>query len=87
MEKSIFSRDYEVLLRLLREERKRSGLTQAELAERLGLDQSTVSKCERGERRLDLVEVMAFCEAMGVSFTGFVARFADTVKADRQRPR
>jgi transcriptional regulator with XRE-family HTH domain len=75
MDKSIFSRDYEVFLGRLREARRASRLTQAQVAERLGQTQSFVSKCERGERRLDLVEARAFCVAMGVSFTDFVAAF------------
>ncbi len=70
MDKSLFSHDYETRLR---EARRRAGATQARLAERLGQTQSFVSKCERGERRLDLVEVRAFCKALGLSFPEFVA--------------
>ncbi len=72
MEKSIATRDYRLFLRRLREARKRAGLTQVELAGRLGEPQSFISKYERGERRLDLLEVRAICEAIGVSFVGFV---------------
>ena len=75
MDKSLFSRDYDVFLRRLREARRDAGLTQVELAERLDQTQSFVSKCERGERRLDIVEVRAFCIALGVSFRAFVAEF------------
>lgn len=75
MDKSIFSRDYEVFLRRLREARRRAGMSQVQLAERLGQTQPFVSKCERGERRLDLVEVRAFCLALGESFPAFVAAF------------
>src|SRR5437868_1699700 len=75
MDKSVFTSEYMSLLRLLRGTRRRAKLTQVELAERLGQTQSWVSKCERGERRLDLVEVRAFCRAMGVSFVAFVTEF------------
>ena len=51
------------------------GDDQGELAERLGQTQSWVSKVERGERRLDLVELREFCEGMGVPFVEFVAEF------------
>lgn len=64
--KSLFSADYMVFLRLLREARKRAGLTQEEMGARLGQTQSFVSKCERGERRLDIVEVRAFCQALDI---------------------
>ncbi|HUN80509.1 MAG TPA: helix-turn-helix transcriptional regulator [Phycisphaerae bacterium] len=50
MEKSVFSKDYRVFLRHLREARENAGLTQEQLADRLGQTQSFVSKCERGEQ-------------------------------------
>lgn len=74
MEKSIFSADYGLFLRRLVAARKDSGLTQVELAKRLKETQSWVSKCERGERRLDIIELRAFCEAMGISFLEFCQR-------------
>ncbi len=42
-------------------------MTQIELAERLGNTQTFVSKCERGERRIDAVELVEFAQAMGVA--------------------
>lgn len=75
MEKSIFTREYDLLRRMLRESREQSQLTQIELAERLRETQSFVSKCERGERRLDLVQLRAFCKAMGISLPVFVSEF------------
>jgi transcriptional regulator with XRE-family HTH domain len=71
MEKSLHSKAYHLFLRHLRDARKRAGLTQVELARRLGETQSFVSKVERGERRIDVVELRAFCKAIGVSFSGF----------------
>ena len=79
MQKSTFSDEYAVFLRLLREARTASGVTQEELAERIGNTQSFVSKCERGERRLDIVEVRAFCQAIGVPFAKFVRDFENAV--------
>jgi transcriptional regulator with XRE-family HTH domain len=81
MEKSIFTRHYDVFLGLLKQERKRAGLTQEQLAERLGQDQSFISKCERAERRLDFVEVVAFCQAMGTNFSEFAKKFEAAIKA------
>ena len=49
-------------------------VTRAELARRLDEQQSFVSKFERGERRLDIVEVFQICEALGVSFPRFATR-------------
>nr|WP_134678046.1 helix-turn-helix transcriptional regulator [Pseudomonas khazarica] len=62
---SIYSDSYQLLLELLVTERKTSGLTQTQLADRLGRPQSFVSKYERGERRLDVVELLQVCRAIG----------------------
>jgi len=40
-----------------------------------GETQSYVSKVERGERRLDLVQLQAFCQAMKTSLAAFVTEF------------
>ena len=75
MEKSVFTREYDVLREMLRDYRRRARLTQIDLAARLNETQSFISKCERGERRLDLVQLRAFCTALQVSLRAFVADF------------
>ena len=72
MEKSVTSEDYKVLLTCLREARESAGLTQADMAERLGLSQSQVSKCERGERRVDVIELREWCKAIGIGLPTFI---------------
>lgn len=72
MEKSIFTKEYALFLSHLRAARKAAGLTQEQVAERLGQTQSFVSKCERGERRINVVELRAFCQAIGISFADFI---------------
>ncbi|MBM3970826.1 MAG: helix-turn-helix transcriptional regulator [Planctomycetes bacterium] len=74
MEKSIYSREYQVMLRLLREARSDAGITQVDLAKRLRLTQSLVSKIERGDRRLDLAELRSFCRVIGIGLVEFVGR-------------
>ena len=66
MPESTHNIDYRLLLAVLRDARKEQGVTQVELAARLGNTQTFVSKCERGERRIDLVEFVEFAEALGV---------------------
>jgi transcriptional regulator with XRE-family HTH domain len=56
---------YERLPELLIRERKRAGLSQAALAAKLGKPQSYVSKCEQGERRVDVVEFLEIADALG----------------------
>ena len=74
MAKSIYTKEYDGFLKELRKVRINASLTQTELANRLGQTQSFVSKVERGERRLDVVELRAFCEVVGVSFSSFAER-------------
>lgn len=75
MKKSLFSEDYKCFLKLLREVRERKGLTQEQVAERLETTQSIISKCERGERRLDVVELKAWCQAINISLPAFIGEF------------
>lgn len=62
----------EVLLALLRRVRKDRRLRQADLAVRLGRGQSTVSKIERGEQRLDIIELRSWLRALDIEFVKFV---------------
>jgi len=78
MEKSIYSKEYSLFLELLRNTREERGLTQIDVAQRLGQTQSFVSKVERGERRIDIVELRAFCSAIGVNFLTFVNKLEHT---------
>lgn len=59
---------YQDFLPRLREWRNAAGLTQKELAARLGKLQAYVQKSEVGERRLDCVEFGRWLEAMGVDW-------------------
>ena len=65
MARSPFSEAQRALVRALADARKRAALTQVELAARLGKPQSFVSKYERGERRLDVLEFGAVAMALG----------------------
>ena len=54
-----YTQKYQGLLERLRKARFEAGLTQEEVAERLGRNQSFVSRSETGERRVDIVELQA----------------------------
>lgn len=77
MEKSFASEEHKRLQALLRQARTDAGLRQADLAQRLGMPQSFISKYESGERRLDLVELGQICEAIGLSLQELVKRFEE----------
>ena len=65
----------------MRAMRQQAGLTQDELAARLKKPQSYVTKSERGERRLDLIEWLAFCGACGNDPHHFLDRVLTATKA------
>lgn len=69
MTKSIFTSNYQLLLKLLISARKKAKITQQELAKKLGKNQSYISKYENSERRLDLVEVITITKAIGINPT------------------
>ena len=75
MEKTIYSDDYRRLCRMLKARRVFLGLRQADLAERLEVSQTFVSNYEKGDRRLDLIELDKICEALDVPLLDFVAEF------------
>jgi len=62
--KSAFGRKYQQFRELLTTARRRSGLTQVDLAKRLKRPQSFVSKFETGERRLDVIEFLDVARAL-----------------------
>lgn len=65
--KTIHSEPYRRLLAILREARESVGMTQAQLSQRLDKPQSYVSKYENGERRLDIIEMLDVCDAVGAN--------------------
>ncbi len=56
--------------------RKKAGLTQRGLAQRLGREQNLVARIETGGRRLDLVELLQICAACGVDAVSEISRLA-----------
>lgn len=66
-------------LKLLRQSRARQRLRQADLAQRLGRDQATVSKVESGVRRLDVIELLAWLHALDIDFLAFMAELSENL--------
>lgn len=62
MANNIYSDEYKKITNKLREARVKSGLTQEQVAEKLGKPQSYVSKSEAGDRRLDVTELKKFTD-------------------------
>ncbi|WP_442774357.1 helix-turn-helix domain-containing protein [Sphaerotilus montanus] len=72
MLKSIHTRHNDIFLDMLRRSRKARKLRQADLATRLGRGQSVISKVEQGERRLDVIELRAWLNALEIDFADFM---------------
>lgn len=56
--------------------RNSAGLTQTELADKLGRPQSYVSKYERGERRLDVIEFLVLADLLNLDIYDFITRLS-----------
>jgi transcriptional regulator with XRE-family HTH domain len=63
---SIYSEEYQSVIKTLREARIRKGISQQNLAESLDRPQSFIAKVENGERRLDIVEFMHLARLLSI---------------------
>lgn len=70
MYKSLNTPEHQRLLTWLKKQREQQGLSMRELAEKLSVPHSFVGKVEQGERRLDVIEFVRYCKALGVSPSG-----------------
>ena len=75
---------YEKFRRLLIEARQKSGQTQTEVAARLGVSQSFVSKYELGERRLDVIEFLRIADILDANIHDLIGQI--TADEDSSRP-
>ena len=79
MPSSLHSHCYQIFRRLLVSAREKSGLTQVQIAERLGKPQSFISKYERGERRLDFPEFIELAEVLSIDVASFVKLYQSAI--------
>lgn len=79
MKSSTYTTDYAHLLEELRIARVSTGMSQAQLADALGQVQSYVSKCEQGDRRLDVIELRNWVLALGGEPVAFMAALEDRI--------
>jgi transcriptional regulator with XRE-family HTH domain len=75
VKKTIHTTEYRRMCRMLKAQRVFLGLRQSDLADRLDVSQTFVSNYEKGERRLDLIELDAICEALQLRLVDFVTDF------------
>ncbi len=78
MVNSVHTKRYQTLKQILVDARKAKGLSQADLAEMLGRVQTFVSKYERGERRLDIVEFIEVSSALNLDVVKVIRKLQAT---------
>jgi transcriptional regulator with XRE-family HTH domain len=74
----------EKLRALLKRIRQDKGIRQIELAEKLGVPQSFVSKYESGDRQLDILELRQVCKAVGISMQDFIRKLEDSLNESKR---
>lgn len=72
MGKSIHTNEYKVFVQRLRKARLDAGLTQVQVAEKVGRPQSHISNVEKGQQRVDIVELKRFAKLYGKSVNYFL---------------
>ncbi len=82
--KSIYTPGYERIRKMLREMRYAAGLSQEALAKRLGREQIYVSRCESGERRVDLLEWLELNLACQADPCTFIREIVPLVELPRE---
>jgi transcriptional regulator with XRE-family HTH domain len=70
--RALHSPKYRAFVKRLIQAREQRGLTQAQVARALNRPQSFVSKCETGQRRVDVVELQEFARVYRVRLDFFV---------------
>ena len=77
---------YQIFSHYLVKKRIEAGLTQCELANKLGKPQSFVSKYESLERRIDVIEFVDICIAMESTPYLILKEFEQSAKQERIDP-
>ena len=83
MTNSIFTERYNRFRLSLIDARKAKDLTQVDLANKLKRPQSFVSKYERGERRLDVVEFFEVARALAIDPIAFLKQLYSATTRER----
>jgi transcriptional regulator with XRE-family HTH domain len=72
LKRTAYRHKYREFLERLRAAREQAGLTQLAVARKLARPQSFVSKCESGERRVDVIELQEFARLYNQPISFFV---------------
>lgn len=76
-QETLNSPEYDLLVSLLKDACKQSGLAPVEISARLGKPRQFIHKITHQERRLDVLELVKLCEAIGVNPVEFMMTFME----------
>lgn len=80
MKKSIHKKEYKYFVQVFTEYRIKAGLLQIDLAKKLGVHQSFVSKIETGQRKVDIIELREICHHLNITLNEFVTLLEKEIK-------
>ncbi|WP_010069396.1 helix-turn-helix transcriptional regulator [Rhizobium sp. CIAT894] len=78
MAKTLHSKRQEVLVAAIAEQRRAKGLSQAQVAKALGRHQPFIANIESGERRVDLLELLALADIIELDVHALIDRLQRT---------
>jgi transcriptional regulator with XRE-family HTH domain len=78
------AKHYKIVGACLAAARRRANVTQQELAAKLGKPQSFVSEYERGQRRVDVIELIVISQALGIDPLSLFTEIAKTVEHEER---
>jgi len=80
VKKSIYNKEYKYFVQVFTECRTKAGLLQVDLAKKLGVHQSFVSKIETGQRKVDIIELREICTHLNITLKEFIIRLEKEIK-------
>ena len=83
---SIYSEEYQSVIKTLRAARIRKGISQQSLAESLGRPQSFIAKVENGEHRLDIVEFACIAHLLSIDIATVLEKIINKKQLSRHKP-
>lgn len=83
MKKSLNTRESRLVLEMLYQLRISEGLRQSDLAKKLKVPQSLISKIESGERRIDIIELRGILAALNTNLVEFTVELEKRINESR----